>query len=171
MTEETGSQRATIVVIDDDEAARHSIGQMLGLRGWAVEVFSSAEAALAWPGLREAMCIVTDVKMPGMDGEEFLAHVTSMTAPPPVVMITGHGDIAMAVRCLKSGAFDFAEKPFDDDVLLAYVSKAVEQTRLVREARDLRRRLTLFSPGEDGRFGMVGRSRAMQDVYAQLEAA
>jgi two-component system, NtrC family, C4-dicarboxylate transport response regulator DctD len=161
----------TIVVIDDDEAARHSIGQMLGLRGWSVEVFSSAEAALAWPGLREAMCIVTDVKMPGMDGEEFLAHVTALGGGPPVVMITGHGDIAMAVRCLKAGAFDFAEKPFDDDVLIAYVAKAVEQARLVRETRDLRRRLTLFSPGEDGRFGMIGRSAVMQDVYAQVEAA
>ena len=73
-----GREKATIVVIDDDEAARHSIGQMLGLRGWAVEVFSSAEAALAWPGLCDAMCIVTDVKMPGMDGEEFLAHVMAM---------------------------------------------------------------------------------------------
>ncbi len=169
--DETGREKATIVVIDDDEAARHSIGQMLGLRGWAVEVFSSAEAALAWPGLSDAMCIVTDVKMPGMDGEEFLAHVMALPGAPPVVMMTGHGDIAMAVRCLKTGAFDFAEKPFDDDVLLAYVGKAVEQTRLVREATDLRRRLTLFSPGEDGRFGMIGRSRAMQDVYAQVEAA
>jgi two-component system, NtrC family, C4-dicarboxylate transport response regulator DctD len=164
-------ENATIVVIDDDAAARHSIGQMLQLRGWTVEAFSSAEAALAWPGLPESLCIVTDVKMPGMDGEEFLAHVTAMPEAPPVVMMTGHGDIAMAVRCLKSGAFDFAEKPFDDDVLLAYVAKAVEQTRLVREARDLRRRLTLFSPGEDGRFGMIGRSRRMQDVYAQVEAA
>jgi two-component system C4-dicarboxylate transport response regulator DctD len=164
-------ENATIVVIDDDAAARHSIGQMLQLRGWVVEVFSSAEAALAWPGLQESLCIVTDVKMPGMDGEEFLAQVTAMPEAPPVVMMTGHGDIAMAVRCLKAGAFDFAEKPFDDDVLLAYVGKAVEQTRLVREARDLRRRLTLFSPGEDGRFGMIGRSRRMQDVYAQVEAA
>jgi two-component system C4-dicarboxylate transport response regulator DctD len=117
------------------------------------------------------MCIVTDVKMPGMDGEEFLAHVMALSGAPPVVMMTGHGDIAMAVRCLKTGAFDFAEKPFDDDVLLAYVGKAVEQTRLVRETTDLRRRLTLFSPGEDGRFSMIGRSRAMQDVYAQVEAA
>jgi len=161
----------TIVVIDDDEAARHSIGQMLRLRGWAVEVFSSAEAALAWPGLRDAMCIVSDVKMPGMDGEELLARVTATDGAPPVVLITGHGDIAMAVRCLKAGAFDFAEKPFDDDVLLAYVTKAVEQARLVREASDLRRRLTLFSTEGDGRFGMVGRSRPMLDVYAQLEAA
>jgi len=166
-----GQEGSTIVVIDDDEAARHSIGQMLRLRGWQPEVFSSAEAALAWPGMAEAMCIITDVKMPGMDGEEFLAHVTAMAAAPPVVMITGHGDIAMAVRCLKAGAFDFAEKPFDDDVLLAYVAKAVEKSRLVREARDLRRRLRLCSPGEDGRFGMIGRSRAIQEVYAQVEAA
>jgi two-component system C4-dicarboxylate transport response regulator DctD len=165
------AERPAVVVIDDDEAARHSIGQMLELRGWVVEVFSSAEAALAWPGLTEALCIVTDVKMPGMDGEEFLANVMAMPGAPPVVLMTGHGDIAMAVRCLKAGAFDFAEKPFDDDVLLAYVAKAAEQTRLVREATDLRRRLTLFSPGEDGRFGMIGRSRGMQDVYAQVEAA
>jgi two-component system C4-dicarboxylate transport response regulator DctD len=165
------AERLSVVVIDDDEAARHSIGQMLELRGWVVEVFSSAEAALAWPGLTDALCIVTDVKMPGMDGEEFLASVIAMPGAPPVVMMTGHGDIAMAVRCLKAGAFDFAEKPFDDDVLLAYVAKAAEQTRLVREATDLRRRLTLFSPGEDGRFGMIGRSRGMQDVYAQVEAA
>lgn len=162
---------ASIVVIDDDEAARHSIGQMLSLRGWAVEVFSSAEAALAWPGLPEAACIVTDVKMPGMDGEEFLARVTATPGAPPVVMLTGHGDISMAVRCLKAGAFDFAEKPFDDDVLLAYVTRAAEQTRLVREASDLRQRLSRISDGEDGRFGMIGRSRVMRDVYAQVEAA
>jgi two-component system C4-dicarboxylate transport response regulator DctD len=163
--------QGTIVVIDDDEVARHSIGQMLALRGWKVEAFSSAEAALAWPGLGEALCIVTDVKMPGMDGEEFLSEVASRPGAPPVIMITGHGDIAMAVRCLKKGAFDFAEKPFDDDVLLAYVAKAVEQTRLVREASDLRTRLSLFSTGEDGRFGMIGRSQAMRDLYAQVEAA
>jgi two-component system, NtrC family, C4-dicarboxylate transport response regulator DctD len=168
--EERGG-KALIVVIDDDEAARHSIGQMLGLRGWAVEIFSSAEAALSWPGLTEALCIVTDVKMPGMDGEQLLARVRALSSAPPVVMITGHGDIAMAVRCLKAGAFDFAEKPFDDAVLLAYVTKAAEQTRLIRETNDLRRRLTLFSPGEDGRFGMVGRGQAMRDVYAQVEAA
>ena len=77
----------------------------------------------------------------------------------------------MAVRCLKAGAFDFAEKPFDDDVLLAYVAKAAEQSSLVREASDLRRRLTLFSPGEDGRFGMIGRSRTMRDLYTQVDAA
>jgi two-component system, NtrC family, C4-dicarboxylate transport response regulator DctD len=161
----------TVVVIDDDEGARHSITQMLALRGYALEAFPSAEAALEWPGLRGAACVISDVKMPGMDGEELLAEVRRLPAAPPVILVTGHGDVAMAVRCLKAGAFDFVEKPFDDDVLLAYVTKAVEQNRIVREANELRRRLTLCSPEEDGRFGMIGRSRAMQDVYARIEAA
>ena len=161
----------TVVVIDDDAAARHSLAQMLSLRGHEVQAFSSAEAALAWPGLDGAACLITDVKMPGMDGEQLLGEVRRRPSPPPVVMITGHGDVAMAVRCLKAGAFDFVEKPFDDEVLLAYVAKAVEQSNLRREADHLRQRLDLLAPAEDGSFGMVGRSRAMQDVYAQIEVA
>ncbi len=168
---DTTRDNAKIVVIDDDDVARHSIEQMLRLRGFEVRTFSSADKALDWPGLMEASCIVSDVKMPGMDGEELLAEVTNRPGSPPIVMVTGHGDVAMAVRCLKAGAFDFVEKPFDDDVLLAYVTKAVEQTRIVREASDLKRRLTLLPPDEDGRFGMVGRSRAMREVYARIEAA
>ncbi len=160
-----------IVVIDDDEAARLSIAQMLRLRRYRVQVFSSAETALSWPGLQGAMCIITDIKMPGMDGEQLLAEVTRRRLLTPVLMITGHGDIPMAVRCLKAGAFDFLEKPFDDDVLLAYIDKAVEQMKLRLESRELRRRLTLLSPEEDGRFGMVGRSREMQDVYELIEVA
>ncbi len=160
-----------IVVVDDDEGARRSIGQMLRLRSYRVREFPSAEAALDWPELDGAACIITDVKMPGMGGEELLAQTVQRPGAPPVVMITGHGDVAMAVRCLKTGAFDFVEKPFDDDVLMAYVKKAVEQRRLVREAEELRRRLTLLSPEGDGRYGMVGRSRAMQEVYALIEAA
>jgi two-component system C4-dicarboxylate transport response regulator DctD len=162
---------ASVVIIDDDEVARHSIAQMLRLRSYEVQAFSSAETALALPGLMEAGCIITDVKMPGMNGEDFLAEVAGRPGAPPVVMITGHGDVAMAVRCLKAGAFDFVEKPFDDDVLLAYVAKALGQSRLAREADDLRRKLTLLSPGEDGRLGMIGRSREMQEVYARIEAA
>jgi two-component system C4-dicarboxylate transport response regulator DctD len=159
----------TVAVIDDDEAARLSIGQMLRLRGYEVEVFSSAEAAFAWPGLPNVMCVITDVKMPGMGGEEFLSEVIRRGYPPPVVMITGHGDISMAVRCLKAGAYDFVEKPFEDDVLLACVGRAVEKRTLKRESDELRKRLKMLSPSEDGRFGMVGRSRLMQDVYEQIE--
>jgi FixJ family two-component response regulator len=101
--------RPLVAVVDDDETARHSIAQMLRLRGFAVEPFPSAEGVLAWPELGRAACVVTDVKMPGMDGERLLAEIASRSEAPPVIMVTGHGDVAMAVRCLKAGAFDFVE--------------------------------------------------------------
>jgi len=171
MIERAEPNKAIIAVIDDNEAARISIGQMLRLRDYAVELFSSAEAALAWPGLPDVDCIVSDVKMPGMDGEELLAETQRRRLISPVVMITGHGDVPMAVRCLKEGAYDFVEKPFEDDVLLASVGRAVEKTALRRESKELRRRLTMLAPEEDGRFGMIGRGRTMQDVYQQIEVA
>lgn len=161
--------KGTVVVIDDDQAARLSIGQMLRLRGYTAEVFSSAEASLAWPQLTDADCIITDVKMPGMDGEEFLAELSKRPACPPVIMITGHGDISMAVRCLKAGAYDFVEKPFEDDVLIASIRRAVEKTALRREGQELRDRLNRLLPVEDGRFGMVGRSWPMHDLLDQIE--
>ena len=168
---EAARRKGAVAVIDDDDVARMSIGQMLRLRHYNVELFSSAEAALASPRLPDADCVVTDVKMPGMDGEEFLAEVLRCGYPCPVILITGHGDVSMAVRCLKSGAYDFVEKPFEDDVLLACVARAVEKRALRRESDELRRRLAMVSPEEDGRFGMVGRSRLMQDVYEQVEVA
>ncbi len=143
---------------------------MLRLRRYRVQAFSSAEAALAWPGLPDADAVVTDVKMPGMDGEEFLVEVTRRGFALPVTMITGHGDVSMAVRCLKGGAYDFVEKPFEDDVLLACVARATEKVALQREAAELRRRLRMLSPEEDGRMGMIGRSRPMLDLYEQIEA-
>ena len=171
MTKDDKRSRGAVVIIDDDDVARISIGQMLRLRHYEVELFSSAEAALASPRVPEMDCIVTDVKMPGMDGEEFLAEILRRGYPCPVIMITGHGDVSMAVRCLKSGAYDFVEKPFEDDVLLACVGRAVENRALRRESDDLRKRLAMLLPEEDGRFGMVGRSRPMQDVYEQVEVA
>ena len=158
-----------VAVIDDDDAARLSIAQMLRLRGYRVQPFATAEAALAWPGLPDADAVVSDVKMPGMDGEEFLAEAVRRRLPPPVIMVTGHGDVAMAVRCLKAGAYDFVEKPFEDDVLLACLSRAAEKVALLREAAELRRRLRMLPPDEDGRFGMIGRSRPMLDLYAEIE--
>ena len=169
MGEDSGQPKGTIAVVDDDEAARVSMAQMLTLRGYRAEAFSSAEVALAWPGLPEAECVVTDVKMPGMDGEAFLAEATRRGFLAPIVMVTGHGDIAMAVRCLKAGAYDFVEKPYDDEILVACVARATERSRLRRESHELRTRLTSLSPGEDGRLNMVGRSQVMQDLYQEIE--
>lgn len=163
--------RPKIVVIDDDEATRLSLEQMLKLRGYGCETFISAEAALAWPGLPDVDSIIVDVKMPGMDGEEFLSEIIRRNYPPPLIMITGHGDVSMAVRCLKTGAYDFVEKPFEDDVLLASVARACEKTSLKREGDELRRRLNMYTAAGEERFGMVGRCRIMQDVFEQIEVA
>ena len=171
MSDSPDAAGGRIVVIDDDEATRQSLEQMLSLRGHEVKLFASAEPALGWPGLSDVDCVVTDVKMPGMDGEAFLAEVGRRDLPAPVVMITGHGDIAMAVRCLKAGAYDFVEKPFDDEVLLASIGRAIEKVRLRRDREELRRRLELVPGEDDGRFGMIGRSRAMMDLYARIEVA
>jgi len=171
MSKPDEKNKSRVAIIDDDEAARLSIGQMLRLRGFAAETFSSAEAALAWPALPDVDCVVVDVKMPGMNGEEFLAEMIRKKFPPPVIMITGHGDVSMAVRCLKSGAYDFLEKPFDDDVLLASVARAVEKTALRREGEELKKRIRMLSSGEDERYKMVGRSRRMGDVFDLIEVA
>ncbi len=160
-----------VAVIDDDDVARMSIAQMLRLRNYDTDMYSSAEAALGSAGLEDLDCLVTDVKMPGMDGETFLGEIIRRKYGCPVIMVTGHGDVSMAVRCLKAGAYDFVEKPFEDDVLLACVARAVEKRTLSRESEELRRRLALLYPGENGRFGMIGRSRSMQDVYEQIEVA
>jgi two-component system C4-dicarboxylate transport response regulator DctD len=159
-----------VAIIDDDAAACLSMGQMLRLRAYATEVFFSAEAALAWPGLRQVDCIVSDVKMPGISGEELLGEVLRRGYEPPVVMITGHGDIAMAVRCLKAGAYDFIEKPFDDDVFLASIQRAVEKRALRRESAELRRRLE-HDADPDERWGMAGRSRAFLDLLQAIEVS
>ncbi len=170
MREEGVQHEGVVAVIDDDEAARVSIGQMLRLRRYRAESFASAEAALAWPGLASADCVITDIRMPGMDGERFLAQMTSRQHSPPVIMITGHGDVSTAVRCLKAGAYDFVEKPFEDDFLLASVSRAVEKSSLRKMSADLEKRLGSLASAEDGRYGMVGRSRVMLDLYEQIEA-
>lgn len=158
-----------VAVVDDDEAARTSVGQMLRLRRYEVKTFTSAEAALAWPTLPDADAVVCDVKMPGMSGEDFLAEMARHSWAPPVILVTGHGDVSMAVRCLKTGAYDFVEKPFEDDVLLASVARAVEKSTLRRESADLRKRLAAASTDADGHHGLIGRSRVMQDVYDQID--
>jgi len=163
--------KTAVAVIDDDDTARLAIGKMLRLRGCSVETFASAEEALAWDGFADVDCVVTDIKMPGMDGEQLLTEVTRQGHPAPVIMVTGHGDVPMAVRCLKAGAYDFVEKPFENDVLFARVKRAVEKSVLQRESAALQRRLDALCAAEDGRFGMVGRSRPMRDLYDQVTAA
>jgi len=129
---------AVIYVIDDDEAARQSLEFLLKTAGLKVRSFDSAKAFLdVLPEVRSG-CIITDVRMPEITGIDLLRKVKEMGIDIPVIVITGHGDISLAVEAMKIGAVDFLEKPFDDDTLLA----AVEGS-LSRNAGNARRNLEL----------------------------
>jgi two-component system response regulator FixJ len=113
----------TIALIDDDAAVLDSLRMVLANRGMQVECFSSAESFLPRAKERWA-CIVSDVRMPGLSGLELQNELHARNVTTPLILITGHGDIAMAVRAIKAGAFEFIEKPFDHDALLEAIRRA-----------------------------------------------
>jgi two-component system, LuxR family, response regulator FixJ len=116
-----------IYVIDDDDAVRQSLEFLLRTAGVTVRGFESAKAFLeVLPQIRSG-CIITDVRMPDITGIDLLRHVKEFNPDLPVIVITGHGDISLAVDAMKLGAVDFLEKPFDDDQLLAAVHSALSQ--------------------------------------------
>jgi two-component system, LuxR family, response regulator FixJ len=116
---------STIYVIDDDDAVRQSLEFLLKTAGITVRGFESAKAFLdVLPEIRSG-CIITDVRMPELSGIELLRRVKEREIDIPVIVITGHGDITLAVEAMKLGAVDFLEKPFDDDQLLAAVRAAL----------------------------------------------
>ena len=114
-------------VIDDDEAIRESLAFLLGTAGLEVRTYDSATAFLsALPGISVG-CIITDVRMPGISGVDLLHRLRELDVRMPVVVITGHGDVQLAVEAMKLGARDFIEKPFDDDLLLGAVRSALDE--------------------------------------------
>lgn len=114
-------------VVDDEEPVRKSLAFLLTVSGFAVRVHESATAFLtAAPGLRNA-CLVTDLRMPDMSGVELLHRIRELALRIPAIVITGHGDVPMAVEAMKAGALDFIEKPFEDEVLIQAVRNAASE--------------------------------------------
>ena len=125
---------SVVHVIDDDEALRESLAFLLGTAHLEVRTYESATAFLDALPRAEPGCIITDVRMPGLSGVELLRRLKSLEAAFPVIVITGHGDVPLAVEAMKLGAVDFLEKPFEDDALIAAV-----QSALGRHEHDARR--------------------------------
>ena len=119
---------ALVHVIDDDEAVRASLSFLLEAAGLACRTWDSAFAFLGSDGCGSGDCIVTDVRMPGMTGLQLVSELSARGMTTPVIMITGHGDVAMAVEALKRGVTDFLEKPFDDEALVAAIRDALKKT-------------------------------------------
>jgi two-component system, LuxR family, response regulator FixJ len=130
---------ATIVhVIDDDEAVRQSIEFLLRTSGVTARTYDSALAFLDVLPTIESGCIITDVRMPGISGIDLLRRLADMQIKIPVIVITGHGDVPLAVEAMKSGAVDFLEKPFEDELLLNSVRSALNRSQ-ENAARDAER--------------------------------
>jgi two-component system response regulator FixJ len=116
----------TVYVIDDDESARHSLEFLLDVSGIRVRSFASADAFLASSPPLAGACIVTDVRMPGTGGIELAETLKQRGAGAPVIVMTGHADVPLAIQAMKAGVADFIEKPFDDEVMLRAIRKALE---------------------------------------------
>jgi FixJ family two-component response regulator len=147
-----------VYIVDDDEAMRDSLAWLLESQGLAVSSYAAAEDFLAACGEDMAGCIVLDVRMPGMSGLELYEKLNARRCSLPVIFITGHGDVPMAVSALKKGAVDFIEKPFNDKELLRVIGECLERERTTRAQR--------LREGEAGRrlASLTEREREVMDL-------
>ncbi|MDO8450697.1 response regulator transcription factor [Rhodoferax sp.] len=122
-------KKGTVYVVDDDEAVRDSLQWLLEGKDYRVRCFESAESFLSRYDAREVACLIVDIRMGGMTGLELQSRLLESRSPLPIVFITGHGDVPMAVDTMKKGAMDFIQKPFKEDQLVALVERMLDQAR------------------------------------------
>ena len=143
---------ATVHIIDDEETIRDSLEFLLASRGIPAQGWPSGESYLAALPHPNCACIILDVRMGGLSGPEVFDHLLTIGSPPPVIFLTGHADVPVAVQTLKAGAFDFVEKPFNDNQIVDLVQKAMTtfeiETQKADEKKDLDRRLAALSARE-----------------------
>ena len=162
----------TVFVVDDDDAVRNSLRMLLKSAGVHAEASASAQEFLSTYEVTQPGCLVLDVRMPGMSGLEMQHELNLRGATIPVIFITGHGDIPMAVEAMQHGAFDFLQKPFRDQELLDRVQRALVRdadyrTRL-RQTDRIRERLASLSPREREVLDLVTQGKANKMVAGDL---
>jgi two-component system response regulator FixJ len=144
--------RGKVFVIDDDEAMRDSLHFLLEATDFEVTLFESAQVFLGRLDSLDFGCVVSDVRMPEVDGIEMLRRLKERNSRFPVIIMTGHGDVPLAVEAMKLGAVDFLEKPFDDDVLIAMIEAALKraepEARNEAATREIAERVASLSPRE-----------------------
>ena len=169
------SKEPTVFVVDDDAAVRESLRLSLKLAGRLVEVFESAAAFLASDALVRLGCLVTDIRMPDMDGLELQEELGKRNSHLPVIIMTGHGDIPLTVRAMRAGAVDFLEKPFAREALLASVARALEIGNQAAEAagnaQDIRARIATLTPREREVFDLVVAGKQSKVIAYELGAS
>ncbi|MEW9905114.1 sigma-54-dependent transcriptional regulator [Pseudomonas putida] len=155
----------SVIVVDDEASIRTAVQQWLSLSGFSVQLFARAEECLAqlpehFPGV-----IVSDVRMPGLDGLQLLERLQALDPDLPVILLTGHGDVPMAVEAMRNGAYDFLEKPFTPQTLLGSLRRALEKRQLVLENRRLHQQADLKARLEGTLLGM---SQGLQTLRRQV---
>lgn len=163
---------ATVFLVDDDSSVRDSLGLLLSLKGMRARQFASAEEFLnayrpEWYG-----CVLTDLRMTGMNGLEFQAELVTRNINMPLVMLTAHGDVAATRQALKQGAFDFLEKPVDDAMLVDILQNAIRVDRERRSANatrtELSQRAERLTPRERQVFQLLAKGLQNRDIGTQL---
>lgn len=129
-------RKPTVYIVDDDQAIRHAMEALMKSVGHAYEIFHSADDFLAGYTDGRAGCLVLDIRMPGLGGLELQEKLNELGSTLPIIFITGHGDVPMAVEAMQKGAFDFIQKPFRDQELLDRISEALKADHDRRSARD-----------------------------------
>ncbi len=166
------SDKGLVHVIDDDEGLRESLAFLLRTAQIEVKSFASAGAFLNSLPDASLSCVITDVRMPDLSGIDLLRRLKENKIAVPVIVITGHGDVALAVEAMKIGAVDFLEKPFDDAVLLASVEAALRQhggqARRDSERAEIESRVAALSPRERDVLGGLVAGRANKQIAFDL---
>jgi FixJ family two-component response regulator len=171
-TSDTHQQAPTVFVVDDDEGVRNSLRFLLKSVGLATQALASASEFLDTYKPNQRGCLVLDVRMPGMSGLELQQQLNLRGAVIPVIFITGHGDIPMAVEAMQQGAFDFLQKPFRDQDLIDRIQRALERDARNRTALDqharIRERLDSLTPREREVLTLMTRGQPNKIMAAEL---
>ncbi len=161
-----------IHVIDDQQSVRDALGEMLSVFGFDTEKFESADAFLKTVDPARPACIVADVRMPGTDGIELVRELNKRGVSIPVILISGHADIPMAVSAIKAGAEEFIEKPVDDTQLVAAINRGLahlhENMTASRSHDELRERFARLTPRQSEIFALVAEGLTSQNIAEKL---
>jgi two-component system C4-dicarboxylate transport response regulator DctD len=160
-------KKAVILLVDDEDELRRSTVQSLDLAGFEVRDFAGAEGALDFVTQGFNGVVITDIRMPGMDGMTLMSRVREIDADIPVILVTGHGDVQLAVKAMREGAYDFIEKPFNGQDLADIAARAIDRRALVLENRLLR---AVAGKRDDIEGRLPGRTQAMVDLRYRLRA-